>query len=188
MASLPSLPSLPLDPAPARLFGLAPAGGLLSAVLKGAAGLLGIHRSWLTLLMVGIVAAGIWYAYASQRARADRLQAWASATCLATGVRFDQAALPGQPKARRQPPGALCQAEVVALALYRQQAATAAAATLARAQQARETKTARDTVLATTQARDARAAQQAMEAANAKVQADRVDADWIDALNRTAGL
>lgn len=183
-----SLPSLPLDPAPARLFGLAPAGGLLSAALRAAAGLLGIHRSWLTLLMVGIVAAGIWYAYANQRARADRLQAWATATCLATGVQFDQRTPAGQPKAKRQAPGRLCQAEVLALALYRQQAASAAAAALARAQQTRDAKTARDTAFATIQARDTRAAQQAMEAANAKVQADRVDADWIDALNRTAGL
>lgn len=144
--------------------------------------LLGLHRSWLTLLALGGAAAFLWWEFATMRGERDRYRQWADVVCASAGSNFAPAAN------SKLKPGEQCKAEVAALARFRSDQARITADLLARVAKERDGKIDRDLALATQSARDAADAAKDMEKANAALKGDHVDPAWFAALNRVAGL
>lgn len=144
--------------------------------------LLGLHRSFLTLLALGAAAAFFWWEFATMRADRDRYRQWADVVCASAGAPFASA-----PKSKLKP-GDQCKAEVAALARFRSDQARLTADLLARVSRERDGKIDRDLAAATRSARAAAEAAQDMEKANAALKGDHVDPAWFAALNRLAGL
>jgi len=150
--------------------------------LKHILQLLGLHRSWLTLLGLGAAAAFFWWEFATMRADRDRYRQWADVVCASAGTSFAAA-----PKSKLKA-GEQCKAEVTALARFRSDQARLTADLLAKVSRERDGKIERDLAAATRSARAAAKAAQDMEKANAALEGDHVDPAWFDALNRHAGL
>jgi hypothetical protein len=144
--------------------------------------LLGLHRSWLTLLALGGAAAFFWWEFATMRAERDRYRQWADVVCASAGSPFAPA-----PKSKLKP-GDQCKAEIAALARFRTDQARLTAELLARVSRERDGKIDRDLAAAARSARAAAQAAQDMEKTNAALQGDHVDPAWFAALNRLAGL
>lgn len=151
-------------------------------IVKNILQLLGLHRSWLTLLALGGVAAFLWWEFATVRADRDRFRAWADVVCASAGTSFAPVA-PSKLK-----PGQQCRAEIAALAKFRTDQALLTAQTLADEALKRDGKIDRDLAAAARHARTAAEAATAMEKQDAQVTADHVNADWFAALNGAAGL
>jgi hypothetical protein len=164
----------------------------VKALLKLALGALAGHGRWLLLLAVAAVAAALYAWGAEGRADRDHLVAWAERTCAATSAAFPASAVEPVPPARKvtvYPRGARCEAEIRSLVAFRRDAAESTAKLLAEAIAEQDAKRSRDVAAAARAARDARAAANLMENANAHVGPDDlVGRDWFDALNRTGGL
>ncbi len=150
--------------------------------LKHLLQLLGLHRSWLTMLLVGGAAAFFWWEFATMRAERDRYRQWADVVCASAGTTYAAA-----PKSRLKA-GEQCKAEVAALARFRTDQARLTADLLARVARERDGKIDRDLAAAARSARAAAEAAQDMEKANAALKGDHVDPAWFAALNRLAGL
>jgi hypothetical protein len=144
--------------------------------------LLGLHRSWLTLLALGAAAAFFWWEFATMRAERDRYRQWADVVCASAGAPFAPA-----PKSKLKA-GDQCKAEVAALARFRTDQARLTADVLARVERERQGKADRDLAAAIRAARSAADAAKDMEKANAALNGDHVDPAWFAALNRLAGL
>lgn len=157
-------------------------GGIILCLVRGISPLawLDQHRSYLTFIIVAIVAAGLWAWAAMISADRNQLAAWADATCAASGAEFTPA------KGKR---GEACRARIADLAKYERDTSSESARILADAARDREAKATRDADQARATAADTRAAAEAMEKANGKVGSDdRVGGDWFAALNRVGGL
>jgi hypothetical protein len=152
--------------------------GFLKHILQ----LLGLHRSWLTLLALAGAAAFFWWEFATMRAERDRYRQWADVVCASAGTTYAAA-----PKSRLKA-GEQCKAEVAALARFRTDQARLTADLLARVARERDGKIDRDLAAAARSARAAAEAAQDMEKANAALKGDHVDPAWFAALNRLAGL
>lgn len=162
------------------------------ALAKLALGAVTGHGRWLLLLAVAAVAAALYAWGAEIRADRDHLLGWAERTCAATSAAFPASAAGPVPPAKKAtvfPRGARCEAEIRALVAFRRDAAESTAKLLADAIAEQDAKRSHDVASAARAARDARAAANIMENANAHVGPDdRVGRDWFDALNRAGGL
>jgi len=138
------------------------------------------HRSYITFILLAVVAAGLWAWAASIRADRDHLIAWGDAICASAGSQLDP------PAGKR---GDACRTRIADLARYEHDTTAESARILAQAAKDREDKAARDADRARATAADTRAAAEAMEKANGSIGSDdRVGGDWFAALNRVAGL
>lgn len=138
------------------------------------------HRSWLLLLSVAAAGAALYAWGAEGRADRTRLLAWADSVCASAGAQLQPA------KGAR---GTACAGAVAELAKFRRETNEQTAKILIEDVRQRSVKMAADAQSARRSADAARAAEQAMETANASVGTDdRVGSDWLAAFNRVAGL
>lgn len=159
---------------------------ILANLFRTAAGFLGLNRAWLTLLVVAIIGAGLYVAWARTNAELMRRTAWIDVACASAGSSWAPAT-PAPPKSKLRP-GQQCQAEIAALAKFRADTASLTASTLATAATTRDEKLLSDTAATRRAAEDTHAATMAMETANDDLQDDRVSGAWFDAFNRAAGV
>ncbi|WP_019833762.1 hypothetical protein [Sphingomonas sp. PR090111-T3T-6A] len=167
---------------PIALSAIPGVGGIAALVVRGINPIawLDQHRSYITFIVLAIVAAGLWAWAASIRADRDGLLAWGDAVCASAGAQLDP------PNGKR---GEACRARVADLARYEHDTTAESAQILAQAAKDREEKAARDADRARATAADTRAAAEAMEKANGSIGSDdRVGGDWFAALNRVGGL
>lgn len=141
-------------------------------------GKLGQHRGWLTMLAVAAVAAFLWAQYAHVRSERDSAYAWRERTCATVGVNVKA------PDFKR----GQCIARVTALATFERDTLAASNSKMGEALEDGRRRSGADLVAARDAAREARAAAESMEKANASITDDRVGGDWFAALNRTGGL
>ncbi|RSV12286.1 hypothetical protein CA235_17585 [Sphingomonas sp. ABOLF] len=155
---------------------------------------IGAAREWLTLLVVGAVAAWIYVQFAETRAERDALVQWAEVTCAGAGAPFEGSAedrVDSSGKAVKVTfeRGQRCRTAVTTAVAFKAKSDQDTAQLLADAMRSRETKAAADSALARTAAEAARDAALRMENADAQASAtNRVDRDWFAALNDLAGL
>jgi hypothetical protein len=140
---------------------------------------LSARRGWMTLLAIAAIAAWLYAHYATVRAERDRAYIWRERVCAAAGVDIKA---PGFVK------GA-CAARILRLAAFERDATSASNALLERAMAEGNRKNGADLAAMQQAARDARAAAESMEKANAAIgKDDHVGGDWFAALNRAGGL
>lgn len=146
-------------------------------------------RQFLTLLVLGAVAAWLYVQFAEVRSQRNALFAWADATCAATGTPYAASELPG-PDGKPVPiaAGKLCRLAVANHAAFVADTNRQSAELLAAAMKNRDDKTATDAAQARAHALAARTAIERMETEDAEVTNDRVARDWFAALNDVAGL
>ncbi|USI72718.1 hypothetical protein [Sphingomonas morindae] len=153
---------------------------------SAARALFGAHRSYLTLLLVAVAAAGLYAWGAVARRERDQLAAWADRVCASAGEGFAAAK---DTEGKAHPRGQLCAAQVARLARYQRDVTAESARVYAAELARRDAQTRSDTQAARAATAAATRAAQAMETANAKVgDDDRVDGGWFRALNAVGGL
>jgi hypothetical protein len=161
-------------PALGALFGFSP------ALRARVGGVIGQHRSWLVLLAVAAIGAGLYAWGAEGRADRDRMLAWGDRVCASAGAELAPA------KTKR---GATCAAAIAGLAKFKADANAATTKAVLDQLEEREGKMSADAKSARAAANRARDAQAKMEAANAAIgEDDRVGSSWLSAFNDLAGL
>lgn len=140
--------------------------------LRSLTSFIGRNRSYLTLVILAVVAAGLWAELKATVSTAERI-------CAAAGSEF--AAKDGQP-------GAACVREVIRLAAFKAEAQDRTNEALIAAMHEREAKQARDAERRHARLEARLAALSTMTAAEEEVRNDQVSGSWFAALNRLAGL
>lgn len=140
--------------------------------LRSLTSFIGRNRSYLTLVILAVVAAGLWAELKATVSTAERI-------CAAAGSEF---------VVKQGQPGAVCARQVARLARFKAEAQDRTNEALIAALREREAKQARDAERRHARLEARLAALATMTTAENEVHDDQVHGNWFAALNRLAGL